>query len=280
MERAFNQRRTFALLLAATLFAACGTKSSGTSSTSSSPPRTPAPAPEVTESVPLALAIYTKYDGYEAVQYQTFLETGTEKCEASAADPSVTCTIQVDEARLYYGSLIFQFARDQSKCKILRFQPYFYRASSAAGFDPQWADSTIDCSATSPESPECYGGAAPAAVTDFPEFSHFIYLPDESKLASPLSADVEFKSGNSRKYGSNRHVCNDLDTADRNTTYTGAQLGVTGDGYAAGTMVDYYFACYDDWDDFTTYEIRVYVTDENSETGDPGINHRTSWKEL
>jgi hypothetical protein len=270
------------LVLSMALISACGAKGSSSDS-SSSDPATPEPAPGVTTDAPVALRIYSIYDKQTFVKYQTFEETGTSLCTATDTAPTPTCTIKVEEGRLYFSDLHFQFAWLPSKCKLFFFQPYYYLANTAsAAFLPPWNDyNLVDCTA-SPLSSLCVGGAAPNAIDSFkyPEITGYVYTPDETDLSIPQTNEVKLHSSYARHYLSNRGAASDMAAGKNTSSYTQVQLGVTGDSYLANTFVPYTLSCRDDWYDPKPYIINLVITDVNSEGGDPGINNFWTWKEL
>ncbi len=248
-----------------------------TPATGGTAPTTPSAPPTVTDAVPLALQIYTTYDTSTAIEYQTFTETNSTVCQATAASPNVTCTVNIPEGRLFYSSLSFQFAWTTSKCRILHFQPYYYQASVTAGFAPPWAtDATLDCSKI-PFPSGCWSGAAPYLVPQFPKYIGLYYTLDESQATGPLNHTETLKSANTLFAGSNRLTVNDLAIGKRGISYSGGFMG--SDAYLAGTFVDYLFYCRDDYDDPLPYFIHLNVRDVDSAVGNVPEDDHFTWKE-
>lgn len=282
MQRAFIVTVLYALLsFAAT---ACGSKGNISSSSGGAPTPVPTTPPTVDETAPVALQIYSTYHQQETAVYHEFTETGTTRCEATATDPDVTCTIVVPEGRLYFSDLTFQYSWLTSECTIFFFQPYYYLHTAlapAVTINPPWTkyEDTL-CENLTDAGPDCWGGAAPEVVPGFPDFDTLFYTPDESISGGPQNDKTTVPSSYSRSYASNRGVCSDMPAGRAVNTYTAAQLGTAGDRYEANSFVQYQLYCRDQWYDDQTYSITVIVSEENSETGDPGVNHFPSWKEV
>jgi hypothetical protein len=278
MRYGFNLTFAVLILLATVLLqTACGAKSDSKSSGSGGGGGggSPIAPPTVDEETPLALQIYTKYDGTEAVEYHTFSETGTEVCEATEANPVVTCTITVPEGQLHFSSTTLQYSRMPSKCKLMIFQPYSYLLSDTnAALLPSWGTTPFDCTGL-PTPADCYGGAAKSIISTFPLDSALLFTPDLNKMDTPTSAESTVASAWERKVDSNRHVANDFAVASRGASI--ANLG-NGDAYQAPNFSDYVWTCRDDWWDPQSFQITLIISDEDSEVN-PQVNHFFSWKE-
>lgn len=75
----------------------------GSSDSASTTPTTttvPSGAPTVSAAAPLALSIKRKYADTTTQTEEIFDETGTTVCEATTANPVVTCTLSIPEAQL------------------------------------------------------------------------------------------------------------------------------------------------------------------------------------
>lgn len=236
---------------------------------------TPAPAP-VSTAKPFALQLFTKFDGKDYVNQLTFLETGTTTCAATPSSPTPTCTVVVPEGRLYFSSMHYQFSWLASSCRLLIFQPYYYRSSNSAGYVPPGSQDPIDCSAT-PIPATCWGGAAPGLVDGFPNKTSIIYLPDETDLTTPVSAHLTLDSAYSINALSNRRSVNDLAAGKVGTNFDATDLGGAGDAYLANTYVNYQFMCRDNWYDPDTYVINLYIKDEDSKSGNTVVNDFYTW---
>ena len=279
-------KNIFIYALVGVLLAACGKTTGLATDTSNAPVPTPVPgtvptvpgtAPTVTDTTPLALQIYTIYDKTKAVEYQTFTETGTTVCQSTTTTPNVTCSVPVQEGRLYLSSINFQFSWTTKACKIMLFQPYYYKASTSATFLPYWSDTAIDCS-LAPFPADCWGGVATFMVPSFPKYTGFLFQPDESLPPGPQTSTQTVESGDAKRFGTNRWSVNDLPLAKRGTSYAyGSWMGA--DAYIANTYVDYTFACKDDYYDDLPYKIHVNITDINSSPTNPVVNHFNTWAE-
>lgn len=264
--------RLIFFLLILNLFIGCVADDAQKASSGTTAP----PAGEETTSLaPLALRISTTYSGTSTEEYQTFTETGTRVCEATTSNKVVTCSIVVPEGRLYFSDLNFHMSWQISNCKLLEFQPYYYLASKNAAFTPAWGTSTVNCSVV-PYAKDCYGGAAPQIVDDFPNFLGMIYFPDEGSTEEYLTQTETIASAYSLKYQSNRLTSNDLATSKQSSDQT---VEIAGDGYSANNFVTYRYSCRDDWFDPVTYQITVNITDEDSNTGGP-VNTFKTWREI
>lgn len=258
----------------------CKDKANSATASSDASPTTPT-APTASVTTPFALKIYSMYDGTQYVNPLTFSETGTDTCQATTSNPSVTCTVVVPEGRLYFSSLTFAFSWMPSQCTLLTFQPYYYQASNVAGYLPPGATSTIDCSVGASELPVgCFGGVGTELVPNFPLYRSLIYLPDETDLNAPNSKTITGSSGYSKKTGSNRYMVNDMPPAKVGNNYTAAQMGNIGDTYLANTYTNYKFACRDHWYDPESYTVNLYIQDEDSMAGNPTQDNFLTWKEL
>lgn len=275
-------KKTLSLFLLLTVCAACKPSSDttlgGSTSSSTSPGTTP---PTATVTVPLKLKISAIYDGTEWEVPLSFLELteNATECTVSDGTPTRSCTIKVEEARLYFSTLKLQYSWYSTACKLLNFQPYYYKASNANAILPWGGTDAVDC--TDPLNATCWGGIAPLVVPDFPRNGSLIHLPNEGIGALPLSETVTFPSAYSRRYNSNRNVTNDM-SGDRTVAYTDADLGTAYDAYVANTFVDYSFTCRDDWYDPQTYRIDLFISDEDTDGApdNPATDHFPSWKHL
>lgn len=246
-------------------------------------------APTVSEIAPLALKLTTIYDDttyenpltFDVYGHTTTTTTQSTTCAATDADEIVDCTVTVPEARLFFSKILFQFARLQTQCKLLLFQPYYYRAASVDGFVPPGANSTDDLDCATDPTTACWGGAATELVPSFPDFTRLIYTADESSPDEPLSEELTLSSAWSkspRSNGSNIWSANNMDPSKTasNYDYTGDGLG---DSYIANSYVDYKFVCMEDWFDEQPYIINLYIDEEDEESG-PVSNDFWSWKDL
>lgn len=288
---------TFLLLLISTQVG-CGGNANNTTAASTTPttptsPTTPPGAPPVSNSAPLSISMYTVLDTQQGAYSLDFAETGSTTCSTSTTSPSITCSVAVPEGRLYYSTLHFVFSWTTAKCAFLAFQPYFYRASNSATYNPPGLPgntASIDCSgATSVPGAACYGGAAPQMVPKFPAEKGIIFLPNETVTQGPQSTDQALASASSLNVNSNRLTSNDLPSAKWGSTYTAAQLGgyltssgeqPAGDGYMPNTFVTYSLECVDQYYDPTGYAITINVTDVNSASGTASpVDNFNTWAE-
>lgn len=294
----------FILAALSLVLAGCGSSQTGSATNTSDTPvatiptggaiiTTPGISPPATTASPLNLQIFTQYDTTKALEYQTFVEPNSATCISSATTPVVTCTLNIQEGRLYYSSLNFQLAWNTTACKVLTFQPYYYHASDLGAFLPPWSATTaLNCSTASANTPpaNCWGGAAPYMVKSFPKYTGLIFFTDESLPPGPqaLAAPLTLVSAYSLSYGSNRLTTNDMLPAKMtsNWNYNGtnpqASMNVNGgqDSYLANTIVQYDIACQDDYADPLPFKIHLFINDVNSAPGNPVLNNFKSWIDL
>lgn len=269
---------------------ACSDKTKDdTSSDDSTPPTNPTPVPgapatppTVTSSAPLSIQMSTKFDGTDYSNMLTFVETGTDTCTASTTTPAVTCTVVVPEGRLYYSSLTLAYSYMPANCRLMTFQPYYYRASKVDGYVPPNVTTGgvgVKCAGISePAGAACFGGPAVQLVPGFPNYRALIHLPDESNMSTPVGVTKTVDSAYSKGWRSNRHTVNDMSLVSQASDQSIADLGGIGDTYVANTYVDYKFSCQDNWADPETFVINLKVTEENTSAAGP--NDFLSWKEL
>lgn len=259
--------------------------SAGTSSGSSTaPPPNIVPSPPVaTAASPLQLQIQTIYDMTEEVVTHKFQETGTTTCEATTTSTTVTCTVAIPEARLYYSKVRFNYSWRNDKCKVMLFQPYYYVQALSGMFAPPWVDAPIDCGAL-PRPSDCYGGAAPELVPGFPKFTAIIQLSDPDSTA-PQNHTVDLGSAYSKGYGSNRRTVNDANLTKLNalgsdfTFSAGDKYHIPAGPPNSGNYANYQFYCKDDWNDDQPYTINLVIKDVDS-SGTPVVNHFRTWEEV
>lgn len=198
-------------------------------------------------------------------------------CYLNQGVPMGTCTIKVPEARLFYSDVEFSVGTtDAVGCPIVHFQPYYYRRSNTTGYYAPGVDKDTDCSKSRSEiSKDCYGGAAPQIVSDFPKNTSLYFL-------SMLNTTASFKISSSNKIRSysgrsNMMLTNDLPygadaDAVTSTPATGRYLNVASGNAARlggdpdSYFTDYYISCENLWGE-TTREIKIMIEDENVENG-------------
>lgn len=171
---------------------------------------------------------------------------------------TMACNLAVPEGNLYYSKLRFTIGTDDaSTCAFVSFQPYYYQASSSAGFLPNWSQTPIDCSAN-PISADCFSGAALQIAPSFPTYRGTYILPTvESSHAYTID------SGNVKQRGSNRWTVNDLPIGKQAANRT--PPGPGSDNYLANSYHDYVVTCRDPYYE-AIYTITLYLTDINGPT--------------
>jgi hypothetical protein len=231
------------LITAALAFtAACGTRTSNNSSSGSINGPTPTPTPSSTagaSAFPFEVILTSQYEDNTGTPGGTITtEADCQMPVAAAAGTINPCNVSIPEGRMHFSTLTWTVSVGTQTlnppCEIVVFQPYYYKASNAAGFKPSWETSAIDCSA-SPTPLGCFSGPATTIVTGFPQFvGEYFLAPDTS------SQSYSVKSANANLRSSDRWTVNNL--ADE----TSAVAFLNGrDGYVANSMVDYSFSCFD-----------------------------------
>lgn len=177
----------------------------------------------------------------------------------AAQGAEIFCAFRFPEARLYHSNLKFMVGTTMSaSCPLLSFAPYYYKRSSNNKFRPAGKDADIDCDPTTRtnDDPACYGGAAPAMITNFPKstgtyfntniMSHAIYqLPSENSK---------------RMYGGQKvnYLANNTITAPTSSEVgDGPQARVGGSAWR-----DYSATCTNMWGEMM-YRINFWIEDEN-----------------
>lgn len=243
-------------------------------------PVVPPEPPPVADETPMAIKVYSQYEGASdgaTITYK-FTETGTDTCSSTTAAPIVSCTVKIPEGRLYFSKLgiAFSYMQNEKRCRLTYFTPYQYRISTSSTYSSSWtAGTTADC--TKPNI-ACWGGFA-AATGLRPSASTYYYPPNINEPGAKTD-NIVAASAWKQERGSNRVTVNDLPVAKQSNAYSSSDLGGFGDGLIAGTYVDYTFVCRDDWSDPLPYKITLYITEEDSATGNPVLNHHYTWKEL
>jgi hypothetical protein len=204
----------------------------------------------------LYIAVATQWDGTS-----DWIDAGN--CQIPLNSPSGTvnntCLIHAPEARMYFSTTRFLVgSADDSMCKIITFQPYFYLGSNTdAAYSPPWlgsSSSTVDCT-VAPTPAACYNGPATTIVTGFPSYTGTYFLSAVENEHTFTAA-----SANSLLQTSNRWIAN---------SKTNKAAGIAG-VYVANSMTDYRVLCQDEWGE-TKYSITMKLADEDAESGeDPG----------
>lgn len=197
-----------------------------------------------------------------------------------------TCTITVPELQLYYSKLNFKVGTlDTVNCPFVAFQPYYYLRSVndiVNDWDPD--GTTVTCS-TEKFDPSCYGGAAPALMSDFgTNFGYYF----QSSIGNEANYKLE-SSNQKRQLGfwpTNLMVTNDIadetaGSASGAGTKTWSQKVTAADAATARPgetyWQDYVVACKDIWG-ATTHSITITISDDNTENTSGGaVDHYYDW---
>ena len=187
---------------------------------------------------------------------------------ANLAVTSVSCTLSVPEATLYYGDTIFTVGTNNSTlCPRIEFEPYYRRLTNVS-FTPLRATAPVDCAAT-PTPTECFDGAARYIVPGFPNFTA-VWFWTSVKASYEFKVDSPF---NSSSLGNTR-ICNNLPVASR-----GANQNFGGyPTLLANTFQDYVVTCRDQFQN-RLFDVTVIIQDYDRDNipNDPGFNDFYDW---
>ncbi|MGZ3770408.1 MAG: hypothetical protein ACXVCP_16165 [Bdellovibrio sp.] len=177
----------------------------------------------------------------------------------TSSGPSLTCQLSIPEQQMFYSSIKFTVGTFKaSECPVISFRPYYYKRSEVNGYVPPGSSTALDCSKTTGIDKQCYGGAGPTLITDFPDSKGQYFFPDVN-----ANSDFILKSENSLRIYSNALVnyliTNDLSAAGRST----AGDPTTKTERVADSFKDYTVSCNNYWGE-TLYKITLIVSDENS----------------
>jgi len=315
MAKALTVISALVLVAFAGVVTGCGEKASGVDDSSSTEPgggnsdgggdgSTPT-VPTVTDDNPIALKVYTMYDGIDFAYNFDFtspdsLNSGKDTCTVSSSTYDTNCTVSIPEGRLYYSQLYFSISHLSSTCYYGIFSPYFYQASTSNFYVPpgQLPTAGVDCSSTYSLPATCFGGAAPWIVSNFTYYHASqtgtignIYRPNETDLTVAQSYTEKVPSAYSATYLTNRMTVNDLTNSTMKATGLGAMafsayltntaVPGPGDGLIANSYHDYTIECRDKWYDpqpfNTQYKIHLYIKDVDSDTGNGPENDYDTW---
>ena len=225
---------------------------------------------------PLSILIFTKYEGKETGEV---LAKACFLSPAASVGDTLECNLQIDELTLYYSDLKFVVAtKDKQTCELISFIPYFYLKSNSAVFPPdapggEDPPEPIDCSALSKK--ECWGGAAPVLLEDFPVNTSRYFLPADglSRTYELPSINTLRQQGADRSLNTNVPYTNNLPASSRSTPVDSLRARYAGsipDGYGGSITHyhDYQILCEDEWAN-TLYGITLTIGDDDSD----GIAH-------
>ncbi|MFV3407079.1 hypothetical protein [Bdellovibrio bacteriovorus] len=240
------------------------------------------PTIPVPEGVPAGAFVYlqvgTRWES--AAENAAFKNWKT--CAVSPSSPStnIECEVTVPEAQLYRSAVEFKVGSlNPAYCPILSFRPYYYKRSdsypvttptgpvdengvptdvTSGGYIPATAEANsnaLSCGANT-NVKECFGGAAPHLIEEFPKSTGKYFLTSVATSSSYI-----LPSSNSvRYYGSfrvNFMVTNNLSAADRQN----AVLGTVNER-VADYFYDYEFECTSYWGE-RLFGITLTISDEN-----------------
>ncbi len=257
------------------LLAACHPEKKSASSLSSTDPTAEEQVvPGVESESPLYIALQRKWESQPTEDaYTTHAVCAFPSGSISGASKS--CTLTVPEGTLYYSKINFLVGTNLHKsCPILTFRPYYYKKSSDANFTPDGHDTDFDCQTDNSTTPkECYGGAAPAMLDKFPQYTGRYFLPYKNMATSfPLGTENSLQT----YYGAN---VNFLVTNDRTNRALGKAAGPG--AHIANSFRDYTVTCENYWGD-VLFDILLTIKDENTESEVDGVtlDSFTDWDNI
>lgn len=261
----------------------CGKKKGGSTSSDSTTPITLPPAPVVSQLQPMAVSVFTVFEGGDGAvttwNYNTINgaapATPTGTCSVTPSNPTAVCEITFPEGLLYFSNVGIRFSFYQvndssnASCRLTYFEPYYYMANNqspnvtsttTANFFPLWAGglNSTAVSCVGPISSNCFFGAAPRIIPGFPINTRLYYPPNLNgpgmRIADPILLPSPWKTGDPL---STRLVVNDMPGSaaavnqQLNTFYMSPTLAWTKTYNAANNYVDGYVA--GTWHDYRFY---------------------------
>ncbi|WP_413290395.1 hypothetical protein [Bdellovibrio sp. HCB337] len=221
------------------------------------------------EGSPLFIQVSSKYENSDL-----YANLGNCYLDSTTVFPATkACTIRVPELQLHFSDLSFRVGTGSTDtCALVSFQPYYYRKSDQAGFVPAPGVAAVDCTDSSLK--ECWGGAAPAIIENFPTVGGSYFLPDVMtettyNLKSSNSRYI-LASGDDASLLTNVGVANnliDLATPVVSPAYVGG-----------GAYQDYQVTCEDEWAE-VLYAITLTIADDDTEAtlNTPAKDHYFDW---
>ncbi|MNK38591.1 hypothetical protein D3C87_571840 [compost metagenome] len=204
--------------------------------------------------------------------------------ESGLGSSEKNCSITMPEAQMFYSETRFRIgSRVSSSCPIVKFRPYYYRRSLSASFGVPETGGVIDCRRSYvdssmntiyvPDSKECYGGAAPILVNDFPKNVGFYFLTvfaDTSNFTLKASSNLRWYGG----YKVNYMLTNNLPAVDRPDPVISGSNSRAGAEADWANFYDYSITCESHWG-AELYRLNIVISDEN--TNGSGLDEYTDW---
>lgn len=256
-----------------------GNNSSGLDDFSSTTPSSGTSTEAPSES-PLYLIVTTKLDGTENTVVRTsncHIPAGT--AIGTPGVPSAayaSCSISIPELTLHHSSFKFIIGTtDANVCEKVIFRPFYYTRTLSSL--PQVGATPLDCT-VSPTPAGCFGGAAPAIVTDFPANRSMFHLPSAN-----LSTTYNMKSLDERRADDKAFsvTLTNADVANANFDMTAGASPIVGShgvyyDDAEDQMDSYVVSCEDAWAT-PIYTLTLTITDEDSTSGGFVFDHIWDW---
>ncbi|MBX3019090.1 MAG: hypothetical protein KF767_14475 [Bdellovibrionaceae bacterium] len=237
-----------------------GGSNDGSSVVEPTPTPTPTPTPDPATLSPLTLEVSTAWDGTPAPVFHTH-----KVCEVepnAVRGSTTTCSLSIEEARLFYSSTKFTWATNRpDRCRAISFFPYVYQRASDNVYIPPGETAAPPCDAPFHErSPKCFGGAAVYLVDGFPANTGIVGFTFGTTSFSK-SMESEFKLRHYFGERVNYLLTNDL--IDRTTPIGTEPKQFEGLGF----WRDYEVICEDEWG-FPWHKLVVTISDENYDGSD------------
>lgn len=180
--------------------------------------------------------------------------------------------MEIPEGELFFGELNFKAAAEEkSGCVQLVYKPFHYLESRSPAFKRFENDAPINCFGPTEFEPflftssipkDCFNGAAPDVIQDFPT-----YRAQYTTVRASESIEFSVPSANSKRRGTNRYTVNDLPGSMRDSS-----IG----GYIGGSMQDWEFLCRDTYAEVVR-QIVVRISDVDRPPGLDGSDHFSEW---
>ncbi|MBO9667314.1 MAG: hypothetical protein J7501_10940 [Bdellovibrio sp.] len=220
------------------------------------------PLSEVDPASPLYLKISTKWEDSSNVSNSV-----SETCAIDPSTPmpaaTMSCTLEVPEAQLFYSDLKFSFGTFQTAtCPVVHFVPYYYKRSTSDSYIPPGEKEPATCG--SDPTLNCYGGAAPTIMgdSDFMKGFRSLYivtaLGNQSEKVLTAESKLRWYSG----YDVNYLVTNDLTARGTTIDPVADNTKPMHKAYVADSMVDWGVYC-EDFFGHTQYGIKLTIKDKD-----------------
>jgi hypothetical protein len=230
----------------------------------------------LTEDTALYLNVSTNWENSTVTQsFQTCSMT-----TLVAPETVQTCNVTIPEGQLYYSDINFLVGtKIPAMCPVIAFYPYYHLRSMSATYKPV-DETSFDCSGSKyMETPECWGGAAPQIIPNFPKNFGWYHLPAVTTYKTytlPAENTTRWYGNRSKK---NFGATNNLPDASRNATIASKPYVVdttTSELAAFTKMHDYFVVCEDLWA-HPIYTIKLNIIDEDTQNSQGTLDEVEDW---